>query len=220
MDTFTFGSFTVFENEKLKENREKLTSINGYARDYILDDSYDSNRTIVYKNGNDLLVFQIIINTSIFDVVVPTSKQLLFKDKIFGELLEYLIYMIRLQCANYYSVANEIEFKLNLYVENKTPASNATWWETNGENLHTKYKWENDKEHLMKTTLKKPFGTVHKRISMKLEFNTLFYVKCCSIKEKHLYTATSICSLRGRRCHKRNSRRKLESSNIPRDFYK
>lgn len=205
MDAFKFGRFIIFENKNLKCNREDLALVTGYSgKSYELDCSYSSNRTFIYKDRNETLVFQVVINITIFDVIIPTFKQKMFKDKILGELLEYIIYMIRMVCPEYY-IANETGFKLNLYVEDKTPASYFDWWKLNDEKVYDKYNWRS--ELVVQTSLGKPLGKSHKRFLMKLEFNTSYHIKCYDgipIKEKHSYSSNT------QSISKKKSRVKLE----------
>jgi len=174
MESFKFGELEIFENELLKQDRNQLATIIGYSGNrYSLDDSYSANRTVLCKRHHKTIIIQLIINTSVFDVVIPTIDQTPFKEVIFEELLEYFAHMIKLGCPEY-SIANEIGFKINFYVESNSPASIFSWWVIDGEKISDKYGWKS--EIVSKTALGKPLYCDHKRISMNIEFNTSFYI--------------------------------------------
>jgi hypothetical protein len=172
---FEFENIQVFVNGAV--NKYDLRKFQKYDINYELDDSYTGNRTVLYEGRNEKYVIQLIYHVSVFDIIIPTDSQLFFKNYIFQPILNYIEYMIQLTCSNY-KTSNEIEFKINYYVENNSSASFFNWWEISEEYLSNKYGWKS--ELVTESSLGKPFDCEYKRIKMRLRFNSSHKIECSS----------------------------------------
>ena len=217
MDIFRFGKLTVVENEILKNNKSELENIiKNSKKKYILDDSYPANRTIICNIGSKKFIFQLVINTRIFEVIIPLEFQVFFRDNIFEEFLEYLIYMIKLECPEY-SIANEVDFSLNIYVPRNSQASSFKWWEIDGEKIPDKYRWKS--EIVTRTVLGRELSNDYKRINMPLEFNTSYHIKCCNFRKETITDNKALYSQNSTPLFSSNLHGKKHSNHRVRSYY-
>jgi hypothetical protein len=158
---YKFGDLRVFLNKDLDNSH--VTAIKNIKSTYSPKTQFQYNRTIVHPNTG--LVIQLYINMNICEIVLRENI-VEFKTKLFPSIIDYLSESIKSMQGQDYRMANEVGYKILLYVPLLSPASKDGWWPDFN---HMKIKRES--ELVGKTILGTNLNEKHVRYTLSFYFD-------------------------------------------------
>ncbi len=118
---FSFGDLKIFLNRKMYTSHVEF--IQKIDSTYVPRTKFPLNRTILDSKSN--MYVQLDININICEIIIP-SNHIEFKKNMFNHVINFMIESIKSFCD--FRLANEVGYKILLYIPTKSPASQIKWW--------------------------------------------------------------------------------------------
>ncbi len=118
---FSFGDLKIFLNRKMYTSHVEF--IQKIDSTYVPRTKFPLNRTILDSKSN--MYVQLDININICEIIIP-SNHIEFKKNMFNHVINFMIESIKSFCD--FRLANEVGYKILLYIPTKSPASQINWW--------------------------------------------------------------------------------------------
>lgn len=169
--TTTVGNIAIYQNSDVKARNVHI--FRSRDRNYTPLVQYPTNKTIVCGQK----VFQLIVHMNKIDVFVPNDSLEFFRDSVLSDLISYLTGMIGIQTTSSL-VANEIDYSLNIYVDENDPAARRDWWKMKNPfgfdfDFVERYRWQDfAKTQVTSLGVKLPFMCT--RFTMPFRFDESF----------------------------------------------
>jgi hypothetical protein len=128
---YSCGNLRVFHNSSITPEQGRF--LTAFDPSYAPDTSLASNKTMVAETSTGKGLVQSRILLSKCDIVVPSATVEFFKKEMLDSFIKYMTETVKTFCT--YTVANELDFGINIYVDQTCPAAELAWWGVGATNL-------------------------------------------------------------------------------------